>query len=1105
MKFLLRFLLFLIIIFAVLLTPIFLWSQTDSGIKVINNFVTEYIEKKPDHNYKVKIENIKLSFPLVIEVQKMAFSDKEGQFIVIENFCIDVAPSLLWFWHGNIWGISAQTINLLRLPNSNLSSIDRGARDQTDIGFIPGITIQDIAVRKFILSSELTGFVDDIAFDLGGHMDFDSKNKKLRFLAKLQASIAENVLLDKKLSLMDNALLELEGEFNFSNNNINIGNFKLSSFHSNIEGMMDINFAENLLTGTAKYDSSILEYLFSDRKSLKSLFTGKIDFSGEVSAPHIITDGNISLNDGDQNYFQLPNLNLKSDFIFNKEGLDGKILIDGGGIKASGELGKDGSKFYLKNFSAKGKSLISTASLVFDNKTQVATGVFNINSSNVYEFKEFFPFLQKGQLDIKTIYKQNTSGVGQINVSGNAKHLSTSFASCDFINLDLGIKNFWNFKLDHVDIKLRSFVTDHGTLKSFTLKAKGENDLIDFVSHVESVNPYLINLKVDGKLISSDLEKIRDGNNATFQIINNVSGVIGKTRIMTREPITITFGKVISILVPDLKANDGKLNVDLTLDNSQVKGKLVSDKFPLSVVSNILPSAFDHSLASVKAELSGNLQSPVFDSELEISNIGLLVKDGIPVILKLSSRIRNNNLSTHAQVLQEKKVLGDLELQMPCNLSLLPFEFSVSKQGDIAAKLKLNKEVNILALLPLPVGHKLSGYLSGEIAASGSIDSPIINGTISITKAEYKYQLYGIKLKNISTKIVAQNKNISILNFVAYDNYSHLLEGKGDLSIYADLPFKFHVNTKKFSFINPPYLQGEVGGALSISGNNKKALAKGSFDLGPMEIKIPEHFLDNIPTINIIENGYGEKAVYNIQNKPYILEMDVNLNAKQQVYVRGGGVNTLLSGNLKITNDITDPHIFGMLKSVRGRYQEFGKFLTVRKGVLTFDGPISPSPYLNIAGVTVVGDTEIRLVLAGSIFTPDISIESTPALSQQDALSLLLFGKNPDSISTMQAIGLADGMRKLSGHGGGFDPLGLGRKILGVDDISIKNNEDTESSYVGVGKHLTDKVYLEIEQGDQAFGTKTKVEVEVTPKMAIEAITGEKGDSSFGINWRFDY
>ena len=313
------------------------------------------------------------------------------------------------------------------------------------------------------------------------------------------------------------------------------------------------------------------------------------------------------------------------------------------------------------------------------------------------------------------------------------------------------------------------------------------------------------------------------------------------------------------------------------------------------------------------------------------------------------------------------------------------------------------------------------------------------------------------------------------------------------------------MNTKKFNFINTPYLQGEIGGMLLISGDSKKALAKGSFDLGPMEIKIPEHFSDNIPAINIIETISHAKIIREIQGKPYILEMDVDLNAKRQVYVRGWGVNTLLSGNLKISNNITNPHIFGKLRSVRGRYQEFGKFLTVREGVLTFNGPISPSPYLNIIGVETSGDVEIRLILSGSIFAPDVSIESTPALSQQDALSLLLFGKNPDSISTMQAVGLADGMRKLSGNGGGFDPLAIGRKILGVDDISIKNNPDTESSYLGVGKYLTDKVYLEVDQGNQAFGRKTKIEVELTPKISVESIIGEKGDSSFGMNWRFDY
>ena len=120
-------------------------------------------------------------------------------------------------------------------------------------------------------------------------------------------------------------------------------------------------------------------------------------------------------------------------------------------------------------------------------------------------------------------------------------------------------------------------------------------------------------------------------------------------------------------------------------------------------------------------------------------------------------------------------------------------------------------------------------------------------------------------------------------------------------------------------------------------------------------------------------------------------------------------------------------------------------------------------------------------------------------------MSLLLFGKNKDNISPMQAIGLANGMRKLSGYGGGFDPLALGRKILGVDDINIQDNFDTESSYLGIGKYLTDKVYLELEQGNQDFGRKTKIEIEITPKISLESTISEKGDSSFGVNWRFDY
>jgi autotransporter translocation and assembly factor TamB len=127
-------------------------------------------------------------------------------------------------------------------------------------------------------------------------------------------------------------------------------------------------------------------------------------------------------------------------------------------------------------------------------------------------------------------------------------------------------------------------------------------------------------------------------------------------------------------------------------------------------------------------------------------------------------------------------------------------------------------------------------------------------------------------------------------------------------------------------------------------------------------------------------------------------------------------------------------------------------------------------------------------------------------MSEERALSILLFGENTEDISPFQALQLADSIRRLSGHGGGLDPLGFSRKVLGVDDINFKTDEtNPEKASIGLGKYVTDKIYFEIERGRQADTTKLRIEVQITPKISIENVTKQEGNTSFGINWRFDY
>jgi translocation and assembly module TamB len=416
-----------------------------------------------------------------------------------------------------------------------------------------------------------------------------------------------------------------------------------------------------------------------------------------------------------------------------------------------------------------------------------------------------------------------------------------------------------------------------------------------------------------------------------------------------------------------------------------------------------------------------------------------------------------------------------------------------------------HKPFNLFGLLPLSPEHKIKGLISGNLKATGTLATPQLSGKISLENSVYEYEKYGIRFNKIKSDIIAGGNKISITNAKTEDGLGNKLTANGEVILTPLFPFKFNFHTDKFDLVGNPYLQGVISGKIDLVGNSEKAKASGNIELGPFEIKIPEHFEASIPELNVTKViAEGERSFLTL-GSAYQIMMDILVRTKDQVFVRGWGVNTLLKGKLAIEGSADEPIITGKLRSVRGKYREFGKLLNVEKGELVFDGKIPPSPYINIVGLTTEADTEIRLILSGSLFNPDVDIKATPELSDEDALSLLLFGENPGNISAFQALQLADSLRRLSGKGGGFDPLGFGRKVLGVDDISVKTESATSNkTVVGIGKYLTDRVYFEIEEGGET-GSKTKIEVELTPKISIENINETTGGSTFGIKWRVDY
>ncbi len=1055
MKLILKFFLTIIILLFITLIATIFWLKTENANKVISNYLSEYIAKNINNNYQIEFKNLKFTLPIGLMVEQVNIIYNKKLVASFEQIDAQIFPAFY----------SSEYLNLVNLLISKIKIISQDKPQNI-------IAILEMKTNLF----------------------FNFQQNNIHYKANLKS--LPHGLLSSDISLKITGISKLRS-------NTDSLKFILSADNINANGVFDNNRFNQSFNFNMDYQTSIFENLLSgDDNQVKSHLEGTINASGSFLQPKITTEGNGYINLNGQNHWELPKTKWHSEFMldFTKQDfdLDGNLKLTDDNINILANISKNGQIFHLNKFNAKSKNFTSFADLKFDNVKKLAIGTFDFSSTKLSELKSFFPDIINGEGSLKATLEK-FGDFQKINISGDIKNLSTKFVRAKLLNFNFVTNDFWKFEIQKTNIKAKSLNINNTIFKELELKLANSGEFLTLASDVKIAALYPANFAINGKILSTKL-KTND-----LKIITNITGSFAKLNIQNEQPITINLGAEKSISMPEIKLNKGKIAFDASLSHNKITGNLLVKQIPFMLAPKFLPKAFNRALISGHLSISNTLEEPIITSDLTITDILLAKKDQNLGKFKLSSSLYNEQISFKGEFYKKNKIISDLKAKLPCKLGLVPFNLSSPTNDYIEIDLNFYEEFNLLSLIALPQEHQLFGALDGKMSVRGSFNSPIINGLLNLKKAEYKHKKYGIKIKNIAAKILAQNKKIMITDLVANDTFNNLIKGSGEFFIDNNYPFMLNFATEKFNLINSPYLQGEIAGKLSLEGDKEKSKIKGNFDLGPMEFKIPENFSQEVPTVNVVKIFDEDQVIHKNKNSPYIFELDIILKAKQQVYIRGWGVDTMLLGNLHIKNNVSEPYIFGELSSKRGRYQEFGKSLNVNTGILRFDGPINPSPYLNIIGVTNIDGVEIRLILSGSIFSLDISIESTPAMPQGEALSLLLFGKNQGDISQFEALSLANSMKKLSGHGGGFDALAIGRKILGVDDISIKNNSNTGGTSVGIGKYINNKVYLEVEQDSETNATKTRVEFEITPKISVEAINTKNSANSVGINWRFDY
>nr|WP_184698008.1 translocation/assembly module TamB domain-containing protein [Aminobacter aganoensis] len=411
-------------------------------------------------------------------------------------------------------------------------------------------------------------------------------------------------------------------------------------------------------------------------------------------------------------------------------------------------------------------------------------------------------------------------------------------------------------------------------------------------------------------------------------------------------------------------------------------------------------------------------------------------------------------------------------------------------------------------------GMQLTGAADVNVQVRGPATSPVIGGSVRSSGARLLVAQSGIAINDINLDIGIGAGVARINRLTGNLSTGGTLTASGTVGTEAAQGFPADIAIK---LTDGRYTDGRVvtanlGGDIAIKGPLVSApVLSGTINLARTVISIPEKFPGALTAVDV-KHKNAPKAVVAQQEamRPPAkasggsgaLTLDVTVNAPNQIFVQGRGLDAELGGSLRLTGSSASPQAVGQFTLRRGRLSILGKRLNFTEGSVGFSGSLVPT--INFAAETTAGDATVTIRITGEANNPKFAFSSVPALPEDEVLARLIFGRSMSNLSPLQIAQLADAAAQMAGIGGTTSLLSSLRATLGVDDLDIRTNEQGGTS-VAVGKYLNDRTYLSIEKGDQPGSGKATIDLNIGRGVKLRGQATDGGEAKGGIFYEREY
>ncbi|CCM77562.1 translocation/assembly module TamB domain-containing protein [Rhizobium mesoamericanum] len=526
---------------------------------------------------------------------------------------------------------------------------------------------------------------------------------------------------------------------------------------------------------------------------------------------------------------------------------------------------------------------------------------------------------------------------------------------------------------------------------------------------------------------------------------------------------------------------------------------------PAGIANAFVPGLAAEGNVSGSLKASGKLPLPAVDFNLDWRGAATRQTRSAglsPLSIAANGRLRDDRLTI------DTNLTGDSGLSLRGG-------GSITITGNRALDLRFsgNLPFAVLSAQLAAQGFVADGTANLNLQISGTTAAPSINGTVTTSGARIVDVRRNLAINNLTADIRFNGNEAVISRLTGQLASGGSVSASGSVGIQpgSNFPANIDVKLDRAVYVDGTLVVATVNGTIGLRGPLLGTpTLSGRLQLERVSITVPETLPTSLREIDI-RHVNAPKAVLaqlratmqqGARTKSNTINLDLQLDAPSQIFVRGRGIDAELGGSVTIRGTAAAPIVSGGFTMRRGRLTILNRRLDfTNRSRITFAGDLTPA--LDLEASSTSGSTTLTVDVTGLATDPSITFSSSPALPQDEVLAQLIFGQSMSRLSPVQIAQLADAIAQLAGGRSGSLFQGL-RNQLGVDDFDVSTDTKGRTT-VSVGRYLNDRTYFELQQTTGKGGAKAIINFDIGRGVKLRAGAGGEGEGEAGVVYEHEY